>query len=335
MARQTSLFGKINGKLGAVVFSTNSGEIISREYNPNVSNPNTPAQINQRARMKLMSQFSACLASEIVMKKEGLISPRNKFVKRNFDACYANNGLAQITYENVQLTEGSLGLTGIKGWIDTQCLCVGLSQAPDAKISRVVYIAYKKTEEGRLSLIQSVISQTRAESDISTTFFTATFDETYLGTDTSWDYDIVIYAYGLIETSERARARYADLNIKNGTDIATLVANRQLTYEDFQFTQTRGTTLERGHTTVEGSAAAGQVRVFVTASGSGTVSGGGSYEVGTSVTVTATPSSGATFVKWVRNGSQTAISTSAKYTFVANEQMDLVAIFNGGGNDSL
>ncbi len=57
MAKQTSLFGKISGKLGAVVFSTSGGATISREYNPHVANPNTDAQINQRARMKLMSQL--------------------------------------------------------------------------------------------------------------------------------------------------------------------------------------------------------------------------------------------------------------------------------------
>ena len=110
MAKQTSLFGKISGKLGAVVFSTSGGETISREYNPHVANPNTDAQINQRARMKLMSQLSACLAPVIAMQKEGLVSVRNKFVKRNFESCYSVNGQAQISYENVQLTQGNAGL---------------------------------------------------------------------------------------------------------------------------------------------------------------------------------------------------------------------------------
>ena len=65
MAKNTSLFGKVSGKIGAVVFSTSGGQTISREYNPHVSNPNTQAQIDQRARMKLMSQLSAALNQRI------------------------------------------------------------------------------------------------------------------------------------------------------------------------------------------------------------------------------------------------------------------------------
>ena len=113
MGKVTSLYGKTSGKIGSIVFSTPGGETIAREYNPHVANPNTPAQVNQRARMKLMSQLSAALAPVVVMQKEGLVSKRNKFASKNFDSCYVLNGEAQITYENVQLTEGNTSLPPI------------------------------------------------------------------------------------------------------------------------------------------------------------------------------------------------------------------------------
>ena len=97
MGKVTSLYGKTMGKIGSIVFSTSGGYTIAREYNPHVSNPNTTAQVNQRARMKLMSQLSAALSPVIAMTKEGLVSKRNKFTKKNFDACYVSNGYAQIT----------------------------------------------------------------------------------------------------------------------------------------------------------------------------------------------------------------------------------------------
>ena len=57
----------------------------------------------------------------------------------------------------------------------------------------------------------------------------------------------------------------------------------------------------------------------------GTVSGGGSVEAGSSITVHATPNSGYRFVNWTENG--TAVSTSRDYTFTANSNRTLVANF--------
>lgn len=338
MAKQTSLFGKISGKLGAVVFSTSGGETISREYNPHVANPNTGAQINQRARMKLMSQLSACLAPVIAMQKEGLVSVRNKFVKRNFESCYSVNGQAQISYENVQLTQGNAGLPVINYFTSGEerptDLWVFFNEAPNIQVARVVYCLFKKTDEGKLSFIESKIVTERTKQG-ETGYFIGIFNSVLIDSATGkLQADYVIYAYGMIDASERATAQYGNLNVNTATDIADLVTNRQISYMDYQFTQTRGISANRG-TAQSSDVPAGSARVFVTALGNGSVSGGGTFELGTSVTVTATPASGATFVGWKINGQQNFVSRQASYTFTLNQQTDLVAQFDGGGNDSL
>lgn len=338
MARQTSLFGKITGKLGAVVFSTSGGQTISREYNPHVANPNTDAQINQRARMKLMSQLSACLAPVIAMQKDGLVSVRNKFVKRNFESCYSINGQAQISYENVQLTQGNAGLPVITYIVSNAAATTGLgvyfTEAPNIKIARVVWCLFKKTEEGKLSFIESQVVTERNSIDPGIYFY-ARFPDVLMDGETAvLQADYVIYAYGMIDASERATAQYGNLNVNTATDIADLVTNRQISYMDYQFTQTRGASANRG-TSQSTDVPAGSARVFVTALGSGTVSGGGTFELGTSVTVTATPNTGATFVGWRINGQQNYISRQASYTFTLNQQADLIAVFEGSGNESL
>ncbi len=69
--------------------------------------------------------------------------------------------------------------------------------------------------------------------------------------------------------------------------------------------------------------------------GAGTVSGGGKYTAGTSVTLTATPNSGYRFVGWLESG--TTVSTNTNYTFVANSDRSLTAQFDrisSGGGDS-
>lgn len=67
------------------------------------------------------------------------------------------------------------------------------------------------------------------------------------------------------------------------------------------------------------------VNVSAAPSNGGTVSGAGTYTVGNSVTVKATPNSGYTFKGWQKNG--TTVSTSASYTFTASESVTLTAVF--------
>ncbi|MBR2116005.1 MAG: InlB B-repeat-containing protein [Alistipes sp.] len=69
--------------------------------------------------------------------------------------------------------------------------------------------------------------------------------------------------------------------------------------------------------------------VLISASASpsagGSVSGGGNIEQGSSCTLVATPAAGYAFVKWTENGQD--VSTSASYTFTANANRTLVAVF--------
>lgn len=329
MGKVTSLYGKTMGKIGSIVFSTSGGQTIAREYNPHVANPNTMAQINQRARMKLMSQLSASLSPVIAMTKDGLVSKRNKFTKLNFPASYALNGVAQITYENVQITEGNTSLPALyaQGVVSDNQMAIGiaLTSEPSATINRVVYCLFKKSNEGKLEYITSQIATNRTGV---AGFFMAEFAALPLA-------EYVIFAYGMSDTSERATATYGDLNVVTASDLARLVATRAISFSDYQFTQTRAITIASDGSAVQPEQP-GKVRVYVTALGQGgTVSGGGSFDIGASVTVVATPANGFDFVRWAYNGTNETASTSASYTFNVNQQTDLVAIFEVHNNDTL
>lgn len=315
MGKVTSLYGKTTGKIGSIVFSTSGGETIAREYNPNVSNPNTQAQINQRARLKLMSQLSASLAPVIAIPKNGLVSARNQFTKINFDKSMAENGVALITYENVQLTNGNLGLPTIEATrAQGSGITISLADNASSSVSRVVYILYKKTSELRLQFVSSVIAEAAGTNGT----FPATLPYT--------EGDIVLYAYGMRDTSESASAKYGNMQVASAVDVARLTAYRSISSEDYQFTETRGATMYADQSEItpipEGSA-----RVFVTALGGGSVSGAGVFEIGQSVTVVATPQSGYVFSGWKDNTTLEVVSTDASYTFTLEGQTDLVAVF--------
>lgn len=331
MGKVTSLYGKTSGKIGSIVFSTSGGETIAREYNPHVANPNTMAQVNQRARMKLMSQLSAALSPVLAMQKDGLVSKRNKFVKQNFGASYALNGEAQITYENVQITEGNTALPALSAIGDlgstSLSIIIALAQSPSQSVSRVVYCLFRKSNEGKLEYVSSVIQPEKEMSG-----FDGYFPYAFRALPIA---EYVIFAYGMSDTSEKATANYGNLNVVTASDLAKLIATRAISYSDYQFTQTRAITIAADGSAVEPETA-GNIRVYVTALGSGgTVSGGGSFAPGTSVTVVATPASGYNFVRWLYNGTELTASTSATYTFTLNQQTDLVAEFEVRENESL
>lgn len=319
MARVISIQGIAKGKVGSMVYSTVGGQMIARSYNPYVKNPNTVAQTNQRASFKLMSQIAATMAPVIAIPKEGLRSSRNLFVKKNSNLVSANNGVAQISYENLQLTNSSVGLPSIVASRSSENgIQIHLAEDCSASLSRVVYMVYRKTSESTLQYVQSTIVTAAGDAG------------TFPGTLLYVEGDIVLFAYGMKDLNASATAKYADYSVTNGEDVARLVLTRNLSMSDFQFTQTRGTTMfaDENETTQVGD---NQARVFVTATAGGTATGAGVFTLGTSVTVSATPSEGYTFAGWRNNGESNIISTAQNYTFTLTGQTDLVAVF--GSND--
>ena len=67
------------------------------------------------------------------------------------------------------------------------------------------------------------------------------------------------------------------------------------------------------------------VTLSVDPQGGGTASGGGTYQQGASVTVTAAPGEGYRFVKWTENGQ--TVSESTSYTFTVTGDRTLTAVF--------
>lgn len=317
MAKVTSLLGGLRGKASNMVFAKTGGSVIMREYNPTVSNPNTEAQVGQRSKFKLMSQLSAAMADVIVIPKQGLVSARNRFMQINMPLATEVNGTAQVTYENLQLTDGNLGLPGIyANREDADSAYIELTEAASANINRVVYCIFKKTSEELLQLVATAIVSIAGD------------DNKFRVSGLTLDGEIVIFAYGMRDLDAAASAKYGSYSIASGEDIARLVANRSISASDYKFTKTRGATLVQGETSTE-TLGADQVRVYATASNGGSVSGGGVYTIGDQVNLVATPATGYQFVKWIANGdsTQAALSTDQNWQFEAQATVDVIALF--------
>lgn len=307
--------GTGSGKLGSQVYASVAGEQVVRQYQSKVANPNTALQVNQRARLKLMSQLSAAFAPVIVIPKDGMKSSRNLFVKRNFDLSSGNDGLAQLSIENIQLTGGTAGLPAIYvSRAGGTAMTVKLVSNPGASVSRVCYIIYTKDQNEQLRYIESkVVDIAGADGQYQTTFG-------YLSGD------IVVYAYGMKDLNSRATANYGDYSVATGQDIASLFMGRDLSYNDYRFTQTRGVTLYAGNDVVN-DLASNEIRVFLTPSGPGYVTGAGTYSVGQQVTIVAAPNAGCNFICWKFNGSNFVFSYNQTTIFFPRQNVDLIAVF--------
>lgn len=220
------IFGKGSGKMGSSVFAISGGEQLVREYNPNVANPNTDSQIAQRAKFKLMSQVATALSGVIAMKKEGLVSKRNKFVSRNFALASYQNGRASVALSDLQIAGSVPVIVAIVNGDSGEI--VQLSGAPNREISGVVYVALDNDANGNL-FVSEVKNVTDAGAN---NVYPATFD--------SLVDDKVVLAYAYWPSASGSTTDFGSAIANVGTDIANLDIAEVLSAAGASFSSTVG-----------------------------------------------------------------------------------------------
>lgn len=194
--KSTGLFGKNSGRVGGVVYSNYRGEQVVRTYQPQVKNPNSRGQVEQRAKFKLVSQVGASLGEEIAMSfvpnvaKE---SPRNAFVKAMLKKASYIDGKATLPIEEIALTN-SIMTSFLRLVVSSDSVSGTLRSTADTAKVRIVLIAYN--EGGTIQIVDV------AEPTIIDTSGTKTF--TYqIGTLPSgyYNYRALVYSYDFDQTS--------------------------------------------------------------------------------------------------------------------------------------
>lgn len=327
--KKYSANGKGTGKLGGSVFVINHGVQIEREYNGEVSNPSTPAQVGQRARFKLASQVSAALENVIVIPRKGIQSPRNRFVQKNMPFFYGDAEGAQVTYENLQLTLGAVGIPGIKvERIEANKMTLCLTSPVLKNVAYVAYSIFRKTDEEMLQYVDSVIQEVNVD-----------VPDAFVEVDDPGG-ALVIYAYGYRLKNAKAKAKYDNYRVANARDMATLIANRRLEMSDVYFSGTRGTSLS---STDNGNvvAADNEALLYLSTNFNGTInlylenqlvvqdaSGVYNVQIGKQVKLVGIGNEigggRAGFDGWFNNGEQTPFSTDAELQFTMDSMRDII-----------
>ncbi len=121
--------------------------------------------------------------------------------------------------------------------------------------------------------------------------------------------------------------------VENGTQVSTSASYTFIVNTDWALTATFEKKIEEPPTPPTPPTPVKYIiSVSANPAAGGTVSGGDAYESGTSVTVTAVPSNNYRFTGWSENGQQ--ISTNLNYTFIADSDRTLVAVFTYTGGSS-
>ena len=226
------LTGKGTGKLGSSIFAVNSGEQIVRQYQPNVANPSTEGQVEQRSKLKLMSQLAAAYALVLAFRKKGMQSARNLFISKNIVNVSFNEGTATINLPAMQLTAGTTAIPGVTATRDgNTAINVALSADASKICARVVYVAMLKTADGSVQYLDSAVVSTAGTGG------------TFAGSLAPAAGEVVVYAYGIKDVSDAASSIFGNYSVTTGTQVASLIAARSLSASDFAFTKTVGVQL--------------------------------------------------------------------------------------------
>lgn len=309
------LNGTGTGKLGNSVFSVRNGEQIVRQYQPIVANPSTAGQVENRAKLKLMSQLAAIVAPVIAIPSEKLKTKRNLFISRNYPLATYANGAAAIYMEQVQLTKSVVAFPDFEV-SRADGLHIAIHLAEDARLlfDRVVYCAIVKQADGSLRLFDSVVVSEPGAGGL------------FAGLLPFSPNAITIFGYGIRANSDASKAAFNSIKAPAAGDIASVLSERSEIYAGTTISETKGVFLEAGEN--EGQSLSSNMAVVrVSVQGSGSVAGAGSYAIGDTVTLKATPAEGASFVRWINENGQT-VSSDAEYTFAVQENTQLTAIFS-------
>jgi hypothetical protein len=108
----------------------------------------------------------------------------------------------------------------------------------------------------------------------------------------------------------------------NGATISSFAASQAGVY----YLETYNGCYAISDTVILGGAVPFTISVSANPTVGGSVSGGGSFVLGTNATVTAVPNTGYSFVNWTENGN--SVSTQSSYSFTVNQNRNLIANFD-------
>lgn len=238
MGKFVGVIGTISGKVGNVVFTKGAnGTTYGRTYQPQVANPKTIGQVDQRTKMNLVGRMSQVTPAAVLIGMDGnKRERRSKFNRILLDAAIIDRSvgapvIAKIAPEDIVFSEGAQTLAAsvsTPAAVTALSATIGLTLS-DATLAgkygeRVIVATIDPSDKGGYSAVQYVdvmFDNTTAKSVV-VPFTNGIEDETM----------VCIYRVPFVLNEEGAAFRTETL-ANDGTDIIAKVLTSNQYVRDF------------------------------------------------------------------------------------------------------
>lgn len=245
MALQEIKTGK---KAGVVTYRVGDTYLV-REYNPRPANPRTEKQVQQRAKIKLLSQIAAIFRFLIAIFPTSEKSARSLFLTLNWQNIYFSNGQAQISLENIDITGTDTPITNLSYRLrsvwDLPRPFVYFPDEPPDNINRVFYYLFKRLDNNRMELLAYTCTENRGAPAIYQ-YFAWRCDAIELDEQGHTTEDYYIFAFGMIDKSTEATEKWDDNTFKPMEHIAPQIKLGLITPDLYEFTATKYLFIPKG-----------------------------------------------------------------------------------------
>lgn len=166
MARIYGINGLIRGRQGNNVFSIQNGTQVVKVYNPQVANPRTIAQREQRVKFAMAGKMSGATPSDALIGMGGSSNRarRARFVQQITQRASvtgaASNLVAAIPYESVIYSEGSVAMYSIAPTITATAAGAASSRRVTVTVSALSLSTITPTGYGELIIAALYDSET-------------------------------------------------------------------------------------------------------------------------------------------------------------------------------
>lgn len=245
MANETIKQGK---KAGIVTYKVGD-TLLAREYNPHPSNPRTEKQVQQRARIKLLSQIAAVFRQIIAIFPSSGKSARSIFLHNNWSSVYSDGLTARFNLLDLKLTNSTSHLGTIQKLVAStgfrSRVWLFLPDPPPTEVHAVFYYVFHLDDCGKLVFdeyaVQEYIDQ---HEDIG--YFAKWMLNFKINRDETPQYDYYVFALGMIPLTPDAWDKWASHPFEPTEWLAEVIKRKYITAQDFEFTETRSLAWFRG-----------------------------------------------------------------------------------------
>lgn len=224
MAKFVGFVGTIRGKVGTTVFSKGeNGLSYGRSYQPQVYNPKTIGQVDQRAKMNLVGRMSQVTPKALIVGMSGSTNRqrrsafnRNLLYVATIDRSNPGSIIAKVAPEDVIFSEGSevLHATATAPVVESSKVAVSLTLADSSLAGaygeRVVVAIIDPSDKAGYSQVQyaDVVLDNTSATSVNIALPQALADGSL----------VAVYRIPYVLTADAARYR-AETLVNNGVDI--------------------------------------------------------------------------------------------------------------------